>query len=430
LDTRLRLGLAVNALGFDLLAEGDAFTGQVLGDTWDLGETPDERRRHELGVLSADAFAPRALSMSRRTAIAKVDAGLMTSHWGLGMVANDGAHDAYFGRNDGADVVVRAKATTKPLETQPIYLVLAADRVYADDVGAWADDQEIYQLVFATLYGNPGGTTAGLYTVYRQQLEADDLRSTEAAVVDLYVDHTQKVGTLTVRAAAEAAWIDGGTSRGASYQSLDGLDVSQVGVTGLLEVDHDDWAPGFTVRGGYASGDADGYDDASTGFSFDQNFDVGMVMFDEVRGALGVETWNQLSDPDHLGQAPDGAERLVNEGAFSQSIFVQPIVRWPIRGGVDAKLGVLAAWATAPIASPFYTGRNGGVSATHLNEPSTEDRSLGVELDWAVELGEGLLPSVGGLNPAICLQGGHYFPGENIGTERLDLLSVAANLVW
>jgi hypothetical protein len=430
LDTRLRLGVTVDAMGFQLRAEGDAFTGQVAGDTWDLGETPDERRRHQMGVFNTESFSPRVLAMSRQTPLGKIDAGLMTSHWGLGMVANDGAHDPYFGRNDGADVVLRAKATTTPVPDKPIYLILAADRVYADDVGSWAADQEIYQLLFATLYKGSGGTSAGVYTVYRQQTEADGVRQTDVSVVDLYLDHRGEIGVTQYRAAMEAAWIDGSTTRGASYQSPEGLTVSQLGATGLFEVDYADWAVGLTLRGGIASGDGDGYDDSSNGYNFDQNFDVGLVMFDEVGGALAVSAWNQVSDLENVGQAPDGAESLVNEGALSQAAFTQPILRWAVRPGLDAKIGVLAAWATAPIASPFYSGRNGGVPTTHLDQASTESRALGVELDWALNIDSAELGLSLPLAPALLLQGGHYFPGENIGAERLDFLSASATLDW
>ena len=52
---------------------------------------------------------------------------------------------------------------------------------------------------------------------------------------------------------------------------------------------------------GYASGDADPADDQLNDFTFDRNHGVGMVLFDEVQGAIEAATHQNLINPEHVG---------------------------------------------------------------------------------------------------------------------------------
>lgn len=428
LDQRLRLGGAYQAKKTLYTAEADLFTGQLLGDPWDITGAPDERYRGTMGVVNAHAFLPRKLNVQRLTGPVLVTAGLTTSQWGLGMLANDGASDPYFGRSDGGDVVLRAMGQTRPIKDQPLGVALAFDRVYADDVGSWwPGHQAIYQGILAAQWAPKDKAHAGAYVVYRHQREADKLRKTDITAVDLTFDAPLTAGPATLRFAGEGATILGATSRAASANSPEGLAVRQFGATGLGSAHFAEGKAGLILRGGYASGDGDGYDAYARDFTFDPNFDVGMVMFDEVQGALGAAAYGRLNDPGNMGQPPDGAELLVTEGAFKKSAFVQPILEAKPTEWSRVRVGALVGWATAPIGDPFYSGRNGGTPTNQLNEV-TEGYDLGWELDWSLQLQQDVKVKDFGLQPALLLQGGHYFPSANVGTERVDLYTATARL--
>ncbi|MCB9763718.1 MAG: hypothetical protein H6739_28370 [Alphaproteobacteria bacterium] len=434
LDTRARLGVGYETERLRVRLEGDVFTAQALGHPWQLERDIDIRHRDTVGLLQPHAFAPRVAAVQGLLGPVQLEAGLVTSNWGLGLLANDGNHDPFFGRADGGDTVLRVRATTLPFAKRglPLSVTLAADQVYADDLARLVgDDQLAWQGIAALLYKDEVGRALGVYGVYRHQREPDRSRRTNAGVVDVYGDLPLTAGPLSVRIAAEAAGILGNTSRALTYNARDQLKVRSLGATGLVSVGALEDRALLHLRGGYASGDGDGADAYSRDFTFDPNFDVGMVLFDELGGALEVGAWGLLSDPEHSAQPPDGAEALVTEGSFRRATFFQPILEGRPMPWLKVRGGVVMAWSTAPIANPFYSYRNGGAPTTHLNTKWSGDYSLGTEIDWGVivgdvELEKGRLAAT----PALWVQGGHALVSEDMGGGTLHLVTVLGRVQW
>ena len=97
---------------------------------------------------------------------------------------------------------------------------------------------------------------------------------------------------------------------------------------------------------------------------------------------------------------------------------------------LELRAGTTLHWATAPIAQPFATTRNGGVPANFLGTP-TEGSAMGPELNWAVEVGDVVVgPKKMGLKPAFLLQGGHLLASENLGGETISLVTATGRLRW
>ncbi len=222
LETRLRVGVDLAFSDGDAFhLEGDVLDAQVLGNPWQLGAA-DTRRRDVKGLADASAYVIRRASFTSRTGPVLWEAGLQTSQWGLGLVANNGTADPLFGRVDGGDTVLRLKGSTMPLGAEtPLYLVLSADRVYADDAARWLDGQAAYQGVLALLWR--GDVELGAYGVLRHQREEDRSLRTTAGVVDVYGRVPVITGETSVSLGWEAAGIVGQTSRAASYNSTSGL---------------------------------------------------------------------------------------------------------------------------------------------------------------------------------------------------------------
>lgn len=433
LDQRLRV--AVDAKG-ELWSAGTAWdlaSGQLVGGTWQIPGTVDARHREDLGVFDAGSFTPRRAAVDARLGPVQVQTGLVTSHWGLGMLANDGEHEPEFGRADFGDRVLRLRVATRPFGALPVTVALAGDRVVEDELARVDDAQAAWQGILAALWAPPSGNRLGLYGVYRDQLEPDAVRRTRVGVADVYGELVLPIGAGKFHAGAEAAGVTGRTSRASSYATPDGLDVRSAGATGFVGVAtaEDRW--GARVRSGWASGDGDPDDGTSSDFSFDRDLDAGMLLFDEYGGAIEAGTYALLSDTEHSGGAPDGADTVVTEGSFRRAVFVQPVLEAKPAPWLGVRVGVLAAWSTAPIAQPYYSFRNGGVPTNHL-DVETEGNALGTELDWAVRLG-GVETGPGDLRfrPELLVQGAHLRASADHGNPDggiLTLVTATARARW
>jgi hypothetical protein len=429
LDSRLRLGFALHPQGWNIRTEWDFLNGQLAGDTWDIAGSEDDRNREELGALSLDGIQARRLSVDGRVGPMLVEAGLMTSHWGLGMVANDGAHDPVFGRSDFGDRVIRVRATTKPWEQQPFFVVVAGDRVVEDELAEWGPvtgGQAAWQGILSLMWAEKSGAKAGLYGVYRHQLEEDGMRLTQAWVLDFYGTKPMVLGPWTLEPSIEAAGILGRTNRALSYNARDQLSVQSAGVAGQLKISRGvSWD---LFRAGWASGDGNPDDGALHDFTFDRDFDVGMVLFDEVLGAVDAAAYAQVANLGNAGGAPPGSEGLVAEGAFRHAAFIQPVTGGQLWPWLKFSAGTLVAWNTAPIYQPFITTRNGGVPTNFLGE-ETQGYYLGTEVDWSVTFGDVPIwrgPTI----PALVVQGGHAFLGDDLGGGVYSLLTATGRMRW
>jgi hypothetical protein len=434
LDSRLRAGLEWHPGDWVLALEGDAFSGQLAGDVWDLPGTVDARHRERMGVLGASSFVPRVAKISGLMGPVHLEAGLVSSNWGLGLVSNDGAHDGLFGRNDLGDRQIRLKLATQPLgsdgESLPVFIAIGVDRVVQDDMAELALDQEARQVLGSALLLTRAGGRVGVLGVARQQLEADLERFTRARILDLHIEQPFQINDMTLTMSGEVARITGVTSRSQSYNSRLGLWVGSIGAATEISLALPEDKVIAHLHAGYASGDPNPDDAFSQEFRFDRNYNVGMVLFEELMGAIEVASYDRITDPTISGQPPDGVEALVSEGALRGASYVQPVVQVRPTPWLDARLGIMAAWSTAPIREPFNSYRNGGVPTNHLGE-RTEGLQLGTELNWAVELGDpeaGMTPLR--LSPQLLLQGGHLQASEDLGGEMLHLVMATGRVRW
>lgn len=428
-DARLRLRID-GAWGRGRLAlESDVFAGPVLGDTWDLAAL-DERGRDTLDPLALAAF--RKANVGVRLPFADLQVGLDTSHWGLGVLANDGASDPLFGRTDFGDRVLRARLATMPLgEERPLYLVLAGDRVVSDEQARWAAGDAAYQAIAALLWDDPGDGGAprrlGLYGVHRRQTDADG-RFLRVTVLDATGAATVPVGALRYTAATEGALILGGTDVSRTLAAPEGVGVRAGGAAlhQSLGDAEDRWVG--HLRAALASGDRSTDDDRVTDFRFDRDHDVGMVLFDEVLSAIDLDAWRRVTDPDGGAVPPDGVDVLAAEGAFHQAFALQPALQLAPVPWLDLRVGGLFAWSTGPISHPWRTFRAGGAPTNHLGRPA-DGRYLGSELDWAIGTREAAWPR-GTFRPTLQLQVGHAWPSEALsgGVARVDHLLLLARV--
>ena len=416
LDTRQRLGVSFTSGDVNVGIIVGGKTDQVWGDTWDIPGATDERGRHELRYRTP---AIRKMAMTAKLESFQLELGLTTASWGLGMLANNGIQEPFFGQPEFGDRVVRARITTKPRAESPWYFTAAWDRVLQDEVSVDANTQWTNQAIVSVLW-QKDDDSAGIYGAVRRQDELLYYRSPRVTVLDAFTDlHLPLNSDLNLHLAAEGAGITGKTNRSTTYNARDRVHVLSAGAVGVAMLGIRDDTVQVGLSSGFATGDGDPNDDTMADFSFDRNFDVGMVLFDEVMGGIDAAHYNLVTNPAYAGRPPDGVEASVHEGAFRRATYVQPRVEVKPIPWARARLGMLFAWSTAPVSHAFYTHRNGGVPVNHLKQP-TSGYALGSEFDWSLQVGPFISPDHLLSDTRMSVQGGHAFLSSNLGGDRVD----------
>ena len=335
----------------------------------------------------------------------QVGGGFMTSHWGMGLVANDGAHgwepgSVRFTDPRGGDLVLRGFAGTGPLTEADIVASVAIDKVEHDDMLLTGDSAYEYIASVLAGYGRP--SRAGLFVVYRRQTAADG-RTLDVVVVDpagrVAIDlHPAK---LTLE--AEGALVLGTTTFGASAD-VPRSNVLQLG--GALRA-----TLAFPRAGGvldlvYASGDSNLHDAQVTGFHADPNFETGLLLFPYVQAAQSARGVVTASDPQLVGAPPTGIERLPTRGGLTDAVVLFPRFFTRPRPDIEAYGGVLFAFAPASNVDPFNTDLAGGTPKNALGgDPGSY---------WGTEIDLGLRYRlyVHHTELSAGVEGGVLFPGS------------------
>ena len=337
-----------------------------------------------------------------------VAAGAMTSHWGLGLVANDGAHgwapgSARFSDPRGGDRVLRAMLATGPHTDQGLMAFAAIDRVIGDDV--LIGDDEAWQVVAGVMAGAPTGDwQAGLYGVVRTQ-QADDGDRTQVGVVDVYARLSDERPTLTLRAELEAALI-AGTSELAPTPDHPRHDVLQFGAA--LRLTLDACLGGAALDVLYASGDPAWDDDTQSGFKADRNFDLGLLMNDVVLAARTSRTLIRAADPELVGVPSEDLDRLPTRGSATNTLSFFPRGWFRPVAGVEIYGGLLVALSASNESDAFSARLTGGTPRNALGGRPT------ALLASEVDLGARFSGLFGGTRLVVGVEGGVLFPGGGL----------------
>lgn len=434
LDQRLRLGLAARALGLKVATEWDVATGQAAGDTWDLPVT-DPLQRDRLAAWTSTGVVPRRASLStpilrRGRPVGEIEVGLVPAlTWGLGILANGGERNTPFGRVDRGDRMLRLKTVYQPSDKAPISLIGAFDAVVEDDTARLSKGQRAYHAIGAVLYRDADARRLGLFTTARLQFEPGvTQRATRVVAADLFGELPLALGDWRLRLAGEGVLVLGSTRRSLTFGDLEHTQVRSGAAAAEVELSAPRQAAGLLVQAGWTSATGDPDAGVNSDLAMDANYNVGLVLFDEIGSAIEAGTYAQLADPDNAGRPPYGADALVTGGSIKRAAYVAPSVRVDLAGWGEARVGWVGAWSTGPIAQPFYTFRAGGQPRNQLDEP-TSGRFMGHEIDASASFGG---PRLAGwwFRPQIGVQGGVAFPTAALGGGTHGTLLATARVDW
>ena len=368
---------------------------------------------------------PRWLYAEAHTPIGNLKAGQQGSHWGMGLVANDGDHASLFGDYRRGDLSERVLFATKPLgKESPFAVAVAGDLVFRDDQAKLVDGDHAYQGVLVLQY-EKDAHQAGLYGVRRHQTRDRATREGVPYADGLDVTVIDVAGKTAYPLAGfggyvfgqfEAAYIRGDTTLLRSIDQLQSGEkeqirswggAAQVGV--VREKGEGDARFGSLMAAlewGWATGDADPNDGTSKRFTFDRNHNVGLVMFQ----ALGWKTARAAviaQDPSLSARAAHGLELLPSNGGVFGATYVNPTVIVRPMKSLDLKAGIVLARTTADVVDPYRLNSFGRIANWDGGDAKRHD--LGVEIDlgteWRAALDYGLTLQLGA-------QGGYLIPGH------------------
>lgn len=340
--------------------------------------------------------------------------GVMTSHFGLGLLANDGAHgwtpgSAQFIDPRGGDRVLRGFLATGPLTEQKIFASLAYDSVLGDDVKLEGDSAR--QFVAALIVGRNQPHWAGVYLVRRLQDSIDGER-TGVWVFDFSASTRPEFDGFNLLFETELAVIRG-TTELAGAAEFPVHDVKQFGLVLRSGIELGNFGAVFDFL--YASGDANLDDGVQNAFKADPNFSAGLLLFRHVLAGQSGRAPIVASDLELLGVPPDDIDRFPTRGSVSNTISFFPRLYFRPGEGVELYAGVLFAVADALVTDPYYTRLAGGSVRNSFNvEPG---RYLGTEFDAGLRyrtLIEGTELTIGG--EVGWLEPGPAFRGTGNGT--------------
>ena len=374
-------------------AQFDVMTGIIFGDSTVGVDAALEPRMRESGsevdgsgeLVGIRPFDFRQLFIEWDTGYGILRAGQMTSNWGLGILANDGDHDQLFGFNRYGDLTERIVFATKPFSTlgdgfyKDIITILGADLVYRDHLADLWDGDLAAQGIFALLW-RQDPQQVGMYVAYRNQTFADG-DNLEVVAVDVTADWSFELAeswTLQVAGAGVGVF---GSNDVARSLTADTHDIMQFG--GALRIAAK-YLEQYTaqVEVGAATSDANSYDDQLLRFTFDPDYNVGLIMFEEMLAWQTARAATLAGSPDLVGEPVPGLELLPTNGGVSGSFYLNPTSRARPLEWLEAAVGVLWGYATADFVSPFEQKVN-GTPANYMGGDSA-NRNLGVELDLAV----------------------------------------------
>jgi hypothetical protein len=344
-------------------------------------------------------FLARKLYAAWRSPIGLIKAGMMESHWGLGLLANEGARPTgEFATPWFGDVVLRAglvtpflKAFTKHPVSDRLFFAGFFDVVYRDENASLIDGDVALQGALSLFYRIERRLFAGVYVAIRDQEDAGGT-SLEVVATDLFVKLDQPLveRVLSLYAAVEGVYITGKTDRVLTEGAPEGTEVRSGAVIGRLGLRFPALGLRVGLEAGWASSDDHTGDDTTTQFRLDPDYQPSLLMFRHVLGPITGHGADRAGDPSRVGTPAAGTGQFPTYGSLRNVIYVQPVVAYrPFPGekylqGLQAKVGLLWARTAGDFTDPYNSFRDGGLNQTYLRVPTAGHQELGYELNVSV----------------------------------------------
>ncbi len=375
--------------------EGE-FAGLIQGDT--ASPTPRQALLPPDQTDGGTGFFLRQAYAQHAGVLGLMRLGIMSSQWGLGILANDGSDPDPFGHGRVGDVAARALWATRPFAygssapwAQEFLIAAAFDTIVRDENASFADGDRAYQGIVSVLWQRHR-RALGAYFVRRQQedLDGDELSASVGDVFFRYrksfrlLDVPPPAGAGAIELSGEGVLVKGDTTRVITHNAREGLDVLALGW--VLRGDIELGAARLRLETGYASGDDNPEDAESRRFGFDPDYQVGLIMFDEVMARRSVRTVQRIANPERSNRPPKGSDSLITDGRLTGATYFYPTMRVKLRPWLEASAGMVLAWTSATDLDPYTTFQAGGAPRDGFDRPAS-GRFIGTEALGGLKLG-------------------------------------------
>jgi len=385
----------------DILEYTDFFNGSTITVT--AADLFPFYREYEPEPGSSSDSLLRIVKMRRAwfellTPFGMFEAGRMPSHWGMGILSNDGNGfrnnfgDSYYG-----DTFDRILFGTKPMGADSNLLTaIAFDKLSSDNIDSSTDDAD--EVLLIALYTGKD-LNAGAYAVSRNQSST----STSIWIWDAYI----KAVPPPWRLEAELALLSGHTMALTSPVDTGTRVVEQFGAAlkaGAL------FSPvGIYLDAGYASGDGDPLGGNVSNFSFHPDFNVGLILFEEM---LALDTARVVRDFEQIqGVLTPGTLNFATKGSVTNAIYLMPSVEYRPIENLKCILAFLWAQSDQPWVNPYLY-----VIDQESGPKNLRGGPLSKDLGWEADLALKYSAYDGGL--VIGLEGGYFKPGKAFDSEQ------------
>ncbi|MFW5740101.1 MAG: hypothetical protein ACOC1F_07015 [Myxococcota bacterium] len=370
---------------------------------------------------------PRWLFVQVMTPIGLIRVGQQGSHWGTGILANDGNHPRLFGDYRGGSIAERVLFATRPFgEDSPLAVIAAGDLVYRDIQAELTEGDHAFQGLLAVLLGDHHNEV-GVQAALRRQRHDDEgvdeftpfTEELDVAVFDVFGRFATRApgGSSYLFGEAEAAYITGSTNyvrtpelgaREQDEQVRSWGGMAKLGVVHEAADGKDRWGDlVIAVEWGYASGDADPNDGEQHRFNFEPSHTVGLVLFNHVLGWMTARAVDNASDPTLVQRPNPGLQFYPSNGGVFGATYLYPTLVVRPQPWLDLKGALVVAQTTADFVDPYRFGVYGAVDNPRGGDPKRHD--LGVELDAGAEVRMSLAYD---MTLQLGLEAGILFPGH------------------
>ncbi|MEM6955511.1 MAG: hypothetical protein AAF645_07465 [Myxococcota bacterium] len=393
-----------------LVGQIDLLDGVLFGDETN-GVDNAIRPRNDATAFTSDGVDARWLYLEWLSKIGLIRAGLVPSHWGLGLIGNDGTHEPPFGDYRYGNSSIRLMYATRPLGRDvPLNLVLAADLVYRDPLADLTEGDRALQAIMALFYGDQSANSIGAYVVRRsgRRSPAPGVPDDELNIwaMDFFASarFDDPTGKGEIVMGFEGLHIRGTTSYARTVDRAED-DVRQT--MAAFQIGRESQHFDVFLEGGYTSGDSNTEDGVQRRATMHPDHRIGLILFPELVAWQTARTSTLAGNEELVGRPPPGSDLLATDGGVTGAAYL--FNWWKVRPTkwMDLNVGWIWARATADIVDPFRQ-RSQSRSVGYLGGDSA-NRGLGFELDGSVmfhhELKYGFTVQGG-------LEGGVLFPGN------------------
>ncbi len=300
----------------------------------------------------------------------RLEAGRMPSHWGMGLLSNDGnGFRNIFGDAHGGSTFDRVMFATKPLGVDSNWITaIVYDKLVADEpAGQVAIENIAVDEFVGVVFFNTDPLKFGVYQLYRFQNDTD----TVINATDGYF----KLDLGLLYAETEHVWLYGTSEAIPVLNQADfsvsnpPVDINQYGYAAKVGLKLETY--GMEMEWGNATGDRNGFADVNpetgrnepevTNFKFNSDYNVGLLMFDYANRnyadqalAAQVAGLNTLAEQgivseDVIAEVLSVADLARTNGSVTNAFYIFPKLRFFfLEDRINTTLAYVYASANAP----------------------------------------------------------------------------------